>query len=141
MGAASGKIAGGKITRATRCGAVKTRAISSPCPARMRGGIEEQESAEQQETLPGAETAIADHVNQLSENGAHPALPRRDPKWRFALGAVEGRPAMLVFDGTGPMERPAYFVLITWSEDRIVGIRDFLFAPYVLEAIDWVRLG
>jgi RNA polymerase sigma factor (sigma-70 family) len=62
-------------------------------------------------------------------------------KWRFALGAVEGRPAMLVFDSTGPMERPAHFVLIDWAESRIIGIRDFLFAPYVLEAIDWVRLG
>ena len=62
-------------------------------------------------------------------------------KWRFALGAVEGRPAMLVFDSTGPMERPAHFVLIRWSEDTISEIRDFLFAPYVLEATDWVRLG
>jgi len=63
------------------------------------------------------------------------------PKWRFALGAVEGRPAMLVFDRTGPMEKPAHFVLLTWSENRINEIRDFLFAPYVLETIDWVRLG
>ena len=62
-------------------------------------------------------------------------------KWRFALGAVEGRPAMLVFDSTGPTGRPAHFVLIGWSENRIVDIRDFLFAPYVLEAIDWARLG
>jgi RNA polymerase sigma factor (sigma-70 family) len=64
-----------------------------------------------------------------------------ETKWRFALGAVEGRPAMLVFDATGPMERPAHFVLIDWLESRIVNIRDFLFTPYVLEAIDWVRLG
>lgn len=62
-------------------------------------------------------------------------------KWRFALGAVEGRPAMLVFDGTGPMAGPAHFVLVDWSDNRIVAIRDFLFAPYVLEAMDWVRLG
>ncbi|MFZ0870343.1 MAG: sigma-70 family RNA polymerase sigma factor [Rhodanobacter sp.] len=62
-------------------------------------------------------------------------------KWRFALGAVEGHPAMLVFDSTGPMGKPAHFVLIEWSENRIIEIRDFLFAPYVLEAIDWVRLG
>jgi RNA polymerase sigma factor (sigma-70 family) len=64
-----------------------------------------------------------------------------ETKWRFALGAVEGQPAMLVFDSTGSMEKPAHFVLIDWSESRIAGIRDFLFAPYVLEAIDWVRLG
>ena len=64
-----------------------------------------------------------------------------ETKWRFALGAVEGQPAMLVFDSTGPMERPAHFVLIGWSESRIIEIRDFLFAPYVLDAIDWVRLA
>ena len=62
-------------------------------------------------------------------------------KWRFALGAVEGRPVMLVSDSTGPMDRPAHFVLIDWAESRIIKIRDFLFAPYVLEDIDWVRLG
>jgi RNA polymerase sigma factor (sigma-70 family) len=62
-------------------------------------------------------------------------------QWRFALGAVEGQPAMLVFDSTGPMERPSHFVLIEWSESQIAAIRDFLFAPYVLEAVDWVRLG
>ncbi len=61
-------------------------------------------------------------------------------KWRFAFGAVEGQPAMLVFDSTGPMERPAHFVLIGWSNSRITEIRDFLFAPYVLETIDWTRL-
>jgi RNA polymerase sigma factor (sigma-70 family) len=62
-------------------------------------------------------------------------------KWRFALGAVEGQAAMLVFDSTGSRERPAHFVLIDWRSDRIIAIRDFLFAPYALEAVDWVRLG
>jgi RNA polymerase sigma-70 factor (ECF subfamily) len=62
-------------------------------------------------------------------------------KWRFALGAVEGQPAMLVFDSTGPMEAPAHFVLVDWRSDRIAAIRDFLFAPYVLEVIDWGRLA
>ena len=62
-------------------------------------------------------------------------------KWRFALGAVEGRLVMLVFDSTGPMDKPAHFVLLDWRKSRIAAIRDFLFAPYVLEAIDWGRLG
>jgi RNA polymerase sigma-70 factor (ECF subfamily) len=64
-----------------------------------------------------------------------------ETKWRFALGAVEGQPAMLVFDSTGLMEKPAHFVLLDWSKSRIIEIRDFLFASYVLESIDWVRLG
>ncbi|WP_037150866.1 sigma-70 family RNA polymerase sigma factor [Rhizobium freirei] len=85
-------------------------------------------------------------VNRLQLQGREKIAPyftryAEVAKWRFALGAVEGRPAMLVFDGTGSMERPAHFVLIEWSENRITEIRDFLFAPYVLEAMDWVRLG
>lgn len=85
-------------------------------------------------------------VNRLQwqgreKTGAYFTRYAQETKWRFALGAVEGRPAMLVFDGTGPMERPAHFVLIGWSDNRIAEIRDFLFVPYVLEAVDWVRLG
>ncbi len=64
-----------------------------------------------------------------------------ETKWRFAFGAVDGRPAMLVFDSTGPMAKPAHFVLIQWRGERIAAIRDFLFAPYALEAIEWVQLG
>ena len=37
--------------------------------------------------------------------------------------------------------KPAHFVLIDWSASRVIGIRDFLFAPYVLEALEWARLG
>jgi len=93
-----------------------------------------------------ADDVKLDLVNRLQlqgrqEIGRYFTRYAEETRWRFALGAVEGRPAMLVFDSTGPMERPAHFVLIDWSESRIVGIRDFLFAPYVLEAIDWVRLG
>ena len=85
-------------------------------------------------------------VNRLHWQGREKIAPyftryAEVAKWRFALGAVEGRPAMLVFDGTVSMERPAHFVFIEWSENRITEIRDFLFAPYVLEAMDWVRLG
>ncbi|MDH6231380.1 RNA polymerase sigma factor (sigma-70 family) [Mesorhizobium soli] len=64
-----------------------------------------------------------------------------ETKWTFAFGAVEGRPAMLVFDAAGPMEKPAHFVLIDWQNDRIAAIRDFLFAPYAIETADWARLG
>lgn len=93
-----------------------------------------------------ADDVKLDLVNRLRLDGREKIAPyftryAEVAKWRFALGAVEGQPAMLVFDGTGPMEMPAHFVLIDWSQDRIAGIRDFLFAPYVLEAVDWVRLG
>lgn len=64
-----------------------------------------------------------------------------ETKWRFAFGAVEGKPAMLVFDRSGTTNRPAHFVLIDWQGNRIAGIRDFLFAPYALEAIDFVMIA
>jgi RNA polymerase sigma-70 factor (ECF subfamily) len=84
-------------------------------------------------------------VNRLQLEGSHKTAPyftryAEETKWRFALGAVEGRPAMLVFE-SGAMEKPAHFVLVDWRNDRISAIRDFLFAPYVLESVDWVRLG
>jgi RNA polymerase sigma-70 factor (ECF subfamily) len=62
-------------------------------------------------------------------------------KWLYAFGAIEGRPALLVFDTTMPSEKPAHFALLEWRKDRIAGIRDFLYAPYVLDGIDWVRLA
>ena len=93
-----------------------------------------------------ADDVKLDLVNKLRWEGREKIVPYftrygQVTKWRFALGAVEGRPAMLVFDGEGPMEKPSHFVLVEWAEGRIVAIRDFLFAPYVLEGIDWARLG
>jgi RNA polymerase sigma factor (sigma-70 family) len=84
-------------------------------------------------------------VNRLKWVGRDKVAPyftryAEETKWRYAFGAVEGRPAMLVF-GSGAMEKPAYFVLIDWRNDQISAIRDFLFAPYAVESVDWARLG
>uniref|UniRef100_A0A9E8CKD3 Sigma-70 family RNA polymerase sigma factor n=1 Tax=Bosea sp. NBC_00436 TaxID=2969620 RepID=A0A9E8CKD3_9HYPH len=92
-----------------------------------------------------AEDVKLDLVNRLAWEGREKIAPyftryAAETRWRFALGAIEGRPAMLVFDGDAK-QKPAHFVLLDWRNDRIAGIRDFLFAPYALEAADWVRLG
>jgi RNA polymerase sigma-70 factor (ECF subfamily) len=84
-------------------------------------------------------------VNRLKWEGRDRIAPyftryAEETRWRFAFGAVEGRPAMLVFE-SGAMEKPAYFVLVDWRNDKISSIRDFLFAPYALESVDWVQLG
>jgi RNA polymerase sigma-70 factor (ECF subfamily) len=60
--------------------------------------------------------------------------------WRYALGAVEGRAAMLVYDDRVPTDRPAHFVLLDWRAGEIAAITDFHFAAYAMEAADWVRL-
>jgi RNA polymerase sigma factor (sigma-70 family) len=57
--------------------------------------------------------------------------------WRFGFGAVEGRPAMLVYDSEGKL---AHFVLIDWRDGTIVAIRDYLFAGYILQGLVWVAL-
>jgi RNA polymerase sigma-70 factor (ECF subfamily) len=84
-------------------------------------------------------------VNRLKWDGRDKVAPyftryAEETKWRYAFGAVEGRPAMLVF-ASGAMEKPAYFVLVDWRNDQISAIRDFRFAPYAVESVDWARLG
>jgi len=92
-----------------------------------------------------ADDVKLDLVNRLKWEGRDKIAPyftryAEETRWQFAFGAVEGRPAMLVFE-TGAMQNPAYFVLVDWRNDQISAIRDFLFAPYALESVDWVRLG
>ncbi len=91
-----------------------------------------------------AEDVKLELVNRLQWEGRDKIVPyftryAQETKWRFSFGAVEGRPAMLVFE-SGAMERPAHFVLVDWRNDQISAIRDFLFAPYALDAVDWMQL-
>lgn len=55
------------------------------------------------------------------------------PHWRFLAGFVDGRPAALVYDGDDPDQRLKYFVLLEWAGDKVIGIRDFVFARYAME--------
>jgi RNA polymerase sigma-70 factor (ECF subfamily) len=92
-----------------------------------------------------ADDVRLDLVNRLKLRGRKEVSPyftryAEAEHWRFALGAVDGRPAMLVYDARGPMDRPSHFVVLEWRAAAIAGIKDFLFAPYAMEAIDWVRL-
>ncbi len=92
-----------------------------------------------------ADDVKLDLVNRLRLEGRDRITPyftryAEVTTWRFSLGAVEGRPAMLVFDDDA-RQKPTHFVLLDWHDERISGIRDFLFAPYTLESVDWVVLG
>jgi len=90
-----------------------------------------------------AEDVRLDLVNRLQWEGREKIVPyftryAAEPKWRFSFGAVEGRPAMLVFDRDAA--EPSHFVLVDFRGEQIAAIRDFLFAPYTLESVDWVTL-
>jgi RNA polymerase sigma-70 factor (ECF subfamily) len=58
--------------------------------------------------------------------------------WYFALGYVEGRAAILVLDPNDRAKAPQYFILVDWRDDRIVSIRDFLYASYAMEGAEIV---
>ena len=60
-----------------------------------------------------------------------------NPTWHFTPATVEGRPAALVHD---PKTTP-YFVLLQWTENGLIGIRDFRYAPYVTEGARLTLLG
>ena len=57
--------------------------------------------------------------------------------WHLAPGLVEGRPVALVYAPDGNL---AYFVALTWREDRIATIRDFRYARYIMEAVSPLQL-
>jgi RNA polymerase sigma-70 factor, ECF subfamily len=57
-------------------------------------------------------------------------------QWVFSPGMVEGRAAMLVFDREVSLDTPAFVVVLEFDGDRVVVIRDFLFARYAMEGMD-----
>ena len=56
--------------------------------------------------------------------------------WHFMAGFVDRRPAILVRHPDDPAGKPNYFVLLEWNQDGLIGIRDFLFAPYAMEGAE-----
>jgi RNA polymerase sigma-70 factor (ECF subfamily) len=88
-----------------------------------------------------ADDAKLDLVNRLrlsgrTEVGAYFTNYGRVHNWRFVPGFVEGRPAILVSDPNDGSERTKYFILLTWADDGLVGIRDFLFASYAMDGAE-----
>ncbi len=51
-----------------------------------------------------------------------------EPDVTMAVGAVEGRPALLVFAGG---DAPAYFIFLEWRGDQVSFIRDYRYAAHV----------
>jgi RNA polymerase sigma-70 factor (ECF subfamily) len=60
--------------------------------------------------------------------------------WHLVPGLVEGRAAALVFDPADSPGHPGYFVLLDWSADGVVTIRDFRYARYAIEGAEVVVL-
>jgi RNA polymerase sigma-70 factor (ECF subfamily) len=88
-----------------------------------------------------AEDVRLEVVNRLRLDGRKDVAPyfsnyAARPHWRFIQGFVDRRPAVLVYDADDPDQRVKYFVLLTWADEMVVGIRDFVFARYAMDGAD-----
>jgi RNA polymerase sigma-70 factor (ECF subfamily) len=52
--------------------------------------------------------------------------------WKAWPGVVEGRPAVLMQQDERSDGRPDYFVVLSWSDQRVSSIQDFFFARYAI---------
>jgi RNA polymerase sigma-70 factor (ECF subfamily) len=59
------------------------------------------------------------------------------PDWHVDPGLAEGRPALLFRPLGQPDAAPAYVVLLDWDDGRITAIRDFHYATYVMDGLEW----
>ncbi len=56
--------------------------------------------------------------------------------WHLVPGLVEGRPAAVVLDPAQPAGPPVYFMLIDWRDGRLLNVRDFRYAHYVVDGAE-----
>ena len=76
-------------------------------------------------------------MNGRTEVGTYLHNYSQTNDWQFALGAVEGRPAVLVSDPRNESAVPLYFVLLEWNGDKLRNIRDFRYARYAIEGAEF----
>ncbi|HEY3888387.1 MAG TPA: sigma-70 family RNA polymerase sigma factor [Caulobacteraceae bacterium] len=55
--------------------------------------------------------------------------------WRFTAGMADGRPALLGGDPADASGATRWVVFLDWTDGRIAAIRDFKYAPYVMESL------
>ena len=53
----------------------------------------------------------------------------RADDWHLAPGFIDRRPAIIARDPHDPARRPAYFILLRWTDGQVATIRDFRHAP------------
>jgi len=64
----------------------------------------------------------------------------RADDWHLEPGFVDRRPALIVRDPQDATRRPAYFILLRWTDGGVATIRDFRHALYVIEGAEVLGL-
>jgi len=83
-----------------------------------------------------ADDVKLDLVNRSQRRGAEVGLYftryAQFPQWSFAVGLVDNLPAVLIYDSASGAPVLHSFILLTWTDEKISEIRDYLFVPYVM---------
>jgi RNA polymerase sigma-70 factor (ECF subfamily) len=56
--------------------------------------------------------------------------------WHFTMGLIEDRLAILVNDPHLGSAQPAYFILISWEDNKVALIRDYRYVRYVMQDVE-----
>jgi RNA polymerase sigma-70 factor (ECF subfamily) len=59
--------------------------------------------------------------------------------WRLVAGLVDRRPAVLVHHPHEPAGPPLYVILLDWADGRLLGVRDFRYARYVIDDAELIE--
>jgi RNA polymerase sigma-70 factor (ECF subfamily) len=54
--------------------------------------------------------------------------------WHLTPGLIDGRPVVLVRESADLSAPPRYFIMLEWSNGKIINIRDFRYARYVVDS-------
>src|SRR5262249_26046411 len=87
------------------------------------------------------ELVARERMNGRAEVSRYFGNYARTQDWHFAVGFVDGRPAVVARDPANLAGPPIYFVLLHWDADKLLRIRDFRYARYVAESAEFVPLA
>jgi RNA polymerase sigma-70 factor (ECF subfamily) len=77
-------------------------------------------------------------LNGRSEVGNYFTNYGRSRDWQLVPGLVDRRPAVLVHDPDDPRGAPLYFILLDWTGERLLKVRDFRYARYVTDGAELI---
>jgi len=80
-------------------------------------------------------------LNGRSEVGNYFTNYGRSRDWQLIPGLVDRRPAVLVHDPDDPRGAPLYFILLDWTGERLLNVRDFRYARYVTDGAELIDFG
>src|SRR5262249_2332607 len=77
-------------------------------------------------------------LNGRGEAGRYFTNYSQSSDWWLVPGLVERRPAVLAHHPDDPSSQPLYIILLEWAEERLMNVRDFRYARYVIDGAELI---